>query len=103
MDKTTAELQLVQLGGKKSYVWQQRWCRRRRKWISVCGRTALEKHVRIFFSWVGRLFFVSVNMASPKFCVKAIPKRQRTACKASTIWDFLLIAILPKAEAVCAP
>ena len=30
-----------------------------------------------------------------KFCVKAIPKRQRVACKASTIWDFLLIAILP--------
>ena len=28
-----------------------------------------------------------------KFCVKAIPKRQREACKASGIGDFLLIAI----------
>ena len=33
-----------------------------------------------------------------KFCVKAIPKRQRVACKASTIWDFLLIAIFPHSE-----
>ena len=29
---------------------------------------------------------------SIKFCVKADPVRQKAACKASGIWDFLLIA-----------
>lgn len=40
---------------------------------------------------------------SIKFCVKAVSIRQREACKASMIWDFLLIAMLPRAETVCAP
>lgn len=37
------------------------------------------------------------------FCVKANPIRQRVACEASMIWDFLLIAWFPWAETVCAP
>lgn len=40
---------------------------------------------------------------SIKFCVKANPVRQKVACKASGVWDFLLIAMLPQAETVCAP
>jgi len=40
---------------------------------------------------------------SKNFCVKANPIKQKTACAASVVMDFLLTAILPQSETVCAP
>jgi len=44
-----------------------------------------------------------MNGHSKIFCVKANPIKQKTACAAGVVRYFLLAAILPQSETVCAP